>query len=371
MSGEIRAITMPKWGLAMEEGMVAAWHVDEGGAVKNGDEVLDIETSKITNAYEATETGVLRRQVVPEGETVPVGALLGVIADADVSDADIDSFVAEFQAEFAIAAKESATAAPAPESIEAGGRQMAFLKLGDGDATPLVLVHGFGGDMNNWLFNQPALAEGRAVYALDLPGHGISGKDVGAGDLVSLTSAVGGFMDAAGIGAAHLAGHSLGGAVVAELALTQPERAASLTLVAPAGLGPEINMDYIDGFIAAGRRKEMKAVLAMLVADESLVSRDMVNDVLKFKRLDGVDAALRAIADRVFADGRQSTLLADRLGDLATPAQAIWGRQDRILPPAHADALPANVPAHLVDAGHLPHMEAAAEVNRLLADLLG
>ena len=371
MSGQIRAITMPKWGLAMEEGMVAVWHVNEGGAVKSGDEVLDIETSKITNAYESTETGVLRRQVVPEGETVPVGALLGVIADADVADVDIDAFVTEFQAEFAVAAKESAAAAPAPESIEAGGRQMAFLKVGDGDGTPLLLVHGFGGDMNNWLFNQPALADGRAVYALDLPGHGISGKDVGAGDLASLTSAVGDFMDAAGIGAAHLAGHSLGGAVVAELALAQPQKAASLTLIAPAGLGPEINMDYIDGFIAAGRRKEMKAVLAMLVADESLVSRDMVNDVLKFKRLDGVDAGLRAIADQVFADGRQSTILADRLGDLAVPAQAIWGRQDRILPPAHADALPASIPVHVVDAGHLPHMEAAADVNRLLAAQFG
>ena len=45
----------------------------------------------------------------------------------------------------------------------------------------------------------------------------------------------------------------------------------------------------------------------MLVADPALVTRDMVEDVLKFKRLDGVDAALNTIADANFAGGRQAS----------------------------------------------------------------
>ena len=144
------------------------------------------------------------------------------------------------------------------------------------------------------MFNQAALAERRRVIALDLPGHGASFKEVGAGSLASLAAAVVGLLDALGIERAHLAGHSLGGAVVLALALERPARAASLSLLAPAGLGPEINGAYIDGFIAAGRRKEMKAVLQMLFADPQAVGRDMVEEVLRYKRLDGVEAALEA-----------------------------------------------------------------------------
>ncbi len=87
MSQPLQALTMPKWGLAMTEGMVAAWHVAEGGAFIAGDELLDIETTKITNAFEAPLAGTLRRCVVAAGETVQVGALLAVIAVGAVPEA--------------------------------------------------------------------------------------------------------------------------------------------------------------------------------------------------------------------------------------------------------------------------------------------
>ena len=84
---------MPQWGLAMTEGMVAEWHVEEGATVAEGDDLLEIETSKITNVFEAPGAGVLRRRIVAEGETVPVQALLAVVAPPEVSDADIDAFI--------------------------------------------------------------------------------------------------------------------------------------------------------------------------------------------------------------------------------------------------------------------------------------
>jgi pyruvate dehydrogenase E2 component (dihydrolipoamide acetyltransferase) len=74
-------------------------------------------------------------------------------------------------------------------------------------------------------------------------------------------------MDAKAIGRAHLVGHSLGGAISLLLALEHPERVASATLVCPAGLGPDISMEYINGFIEANRRKKMEPVLQMLVHD--------------------------------------------------------------------------------------------------------
>ncbi|MCH8925298.1 MAG: acetoin dehydrogenase dihydrolipoyllysine-residue acetyltransferase subunit [Proteobacteria bacterium] len=375
MTVELQAITMPKWGLAMDEGMVVDWHVEEGARLGIGDEVVDIETTKITNALESPAGGVLCRRLVAEGETVPVGALLGVIAAGAAEAAEIDAFVARFEAVFAVAAAATEPASE-PEIVEAAGWRLNYRRAGKAaggsETAPIVLVHGFGGDLNTWLFNQPDLAETHAVYALDLPGHGRSGKDVGAGDLAALSGALGAFLDALGIGRAHLVGHSLGGAVALDLALGRPDAAASLTLIASAGLGPEINGAYIDGFIAAGRRKEMKAVLQMLFADPQAVGRDMVEEVLRYKRLDGVEAALRGIAGAVFPGGRQGTVLAERLSELAQPVQVIRGREDRILPPAQTEGLPANVAVTMIEnAGHMPQMEAAAEVNRLIRKIAG
>jgi pyruvate dehydrogenase E2 component (dihydrolipoamide acetyltransferase) len=368
----ITAITMPKFGLAMTEGKVASWAVPEGAQVSAGDELADIETSKITNAYESPVGGILRRRVAREQQDLPVGALLGVIADASVPDAAIDDFVAHFQAEFD-AHREAAVEerAPEPETITAGGLTIRYLALGEGEGPAVVLIHGFGGDLNGWMFNQPALAAGYRTIALDLPGHGGSDKQVGAGDVASLATAVLDVLKALGIETAHLVGHSLGGAVALETALREPARVASLSLIAPAGLGAEIDAGFIEGFIAADRRRTIQPVLARLFVDASLVSRDMAEDVLRFKRLDGAVAALSAIAAANFPGGRQAVTLRDRIGDAGAPVQVIWGAADAILPAHHSEGLPAPIVVHVLEqAGHMPHMERAGDVNRLLLAFL-
>ena len=364
----IQPITMPKWGLAMEEGQLARWAVDEGSVIAAGQEIMDIETTKIANVLESPVSGVLRRKVVAEGETVPVGALLGVVADPSVPDAEVDAFVGKFLESFKPA--EKGEAGPTAEIIEVGGKKLRHLRLGPETGTPILLLHGYGADMASWMFNQAALAENRPVFALDLPGHGGSAKDVGEGSLQALAATVLDYMDAAGIGTAHLVGHSLGGAIAVEIAHVAPKRVVALTLIAPAGFGPEVSGEFIEGFQAESRARKLRPVLEMLVADPGLVSADMIEDVLKFKRLDGAQEALRRIADANFSGSTQRIALRERLADLKMPVQIVWGEADRILPAKHADRLPANVKvARIAAAGHLPHMEKSGEVNALVKSI--
>ena len=92
----IYPIAVPKWGIEMIEGTINTWHFKEGDSVRKGDEVFEMESDKIVNVWDCPVDGVLRRILAQEGDTHPVGALLGVIAGAEVDDAAIDAFIAGF-----------------------------------------------------------------------------------------------------------------------------------------------------------------------------------------------------------------------------------------------------------------------------------
>lgn len=121
----IHAITMPKWGIEMQEGAITSWHVETGAAVTRGAPLLDVETEKIVNTVEASVAGTLRRVIGAAGDTLPVGALIGIVCEGDVAEADIDRFVREFKAADAsfepdsAAAPAKAAAATMPEASTA------------------------------------------------------------------------------------------------------------------------------------------------------------------------------------------------------------------------------------------------------------
>jgi pyruvate dehydrogenase E2 component (dihydrolipoamide acetyltransferase) len=367
---QLTKVGMPKWGLSMTEGTLVGWTVDEGAEVKQGDGLAEVETEKINGTVEATASGVLLRRLAGDGDTVPVGGLLAVIGEPSTPAEQIDAFVEAFQAAF-VPGEDEADSGPTTETVEVDGRSLRYLRTGEGEDV-LILLHGFGGDLNNWLFNSQALGANGLVYALDLPGHGGTSKSVDEGGLAEMVRALAGFMDALDVGSAHLVGHSMGGAVALSLALSEPDRVRSVTVIGSAGLGPQINRDYVEGFIAAKSRRELKPTIELLFAGGDLVNRQMLEDVLRYKRLDGVDAALRSIADAQFPEGTQREVLAERLAESSVPLMAIWGRQDRIIPVSHAEALPASARVEILEnQGHSPHMEAAAEVNRLIQEFVG
>lgn len=365
---EIQPIVMPKWGLAMEEGSLTAWLVQVGSEIEKGQEIAEIETSKLANVFESPASGTARRLVAKEGDVLPVGALLAVLAPPAVSDADIDNFVASFLV--AAPADAEAAGAPVERKLERGGRTLVFKAAGlQNETTPVMLIHGFGGDSDNWLFNIDELAKSRPVYAVDLPGHGKSSKTLASGDLGELAQAVADLIDETHVTKAHLVGHSLGGAVAFQILRDRPERVASVAGIAPVGFDDGVNAEFIEGFIAAQKRKDVKAALQLLLSDPDLVSSQMVEGVLRFKRIEGAKEALRAIADKNLPSGRQTATFRDLVHENRVPVMIVWGERDAILNPAAAQGLPSSVEVVRVEnAGHMPHIEAASTVNSKLSE---
>jgi len=356
-------VTMPKWGLSMRLGKITAWVVAEGEDVTVGDDLADIETEKIAGTLEAAGAGTVRRIIAKVGEDVPVSGTIALIAPADVTDDDLDAAVSAARAVIDAGVPDDAEAGLVVQTAEVGGRKISYAGAGE-DGEVVLLIHGYGGDRNSWLFLQEPLAARHRVYALDLPGHGTSAKDVGDGSIGVLADAVAGVLDALGADRAHLVGHSMGGAVGLAVTARDPRRIASLTLIAPSGFGPEINAGYLRGFAGAQTRRELKPLVGQLFADEALVTRQLVDDLLAYKRLDGVDQALQALLASLLDGDEQradSAAAVAALGD-AVPIAVIWGAGDRVIPAAQAESV-AGAVRHLVDdAGHMPHMERPAQV---------
>ncbi|MBS1691398.1 MAG: acetoin dehydrogenase dihydrolipoyllysine-residue acetyltransferase subunit [Actinobacteria bacterium] len=369
----IQRVTMPKWGLSMEAGKVTDWLVSVGDEIEDGTEICEIDTDKIAGELESTWTGVVRALVVEVNESVPVGGTIAVVAPADVSQEDIDAVVAEAREQLESGAIED-DSGPKLQTAEVGGLSLSYAVLGEGDDIPVVFVHGYGGDKNSWLFVQEPISADRVTYALDLPGHGLSSKDVGDGTVASLAKTLLGFLDAVGISRAHLVGHSMGGAV-ATAAAADPDgsgKVASLTLISPAGYGPDINAGYLRGFAEAESRRDLKPHLLNLFADPGLVNRQLIDDLLKYKRLDGVDQALRTLADGLLEGDKSAVDVTADAAGFGGPVVAVWGREDKIVPASNADGLGGSVTVHIVDgAGHMAHMEKPHDVIAAIREATG
>lgn len=109
---EIKTLEIPKWGLSMEEGTIAQWLIQEGTQFSKGQEICEIETTKIVNVLEAPFDGLLRKIIAKDGDTLVVGGVIAICADAQVSDAEVEAFAQSLGGTPAVTENKAVAAVP-------------------------------------------------------------------------------------------------------------------------------------------------------------------------------------------------------------------------------------------------------------------
>lgn len=273
------------------------------------------------------------------------------------------------------AAGPSTAGAQGSDTVFAGRFGTLQLRRWNAGAAPgqptFVLIHGLFGDIDGWSVLARALAEaGQPVVALDLPLHGRS--QAGASTPADMAQAVRELLEATVSGPRVLVGHSLGGALALMLAQGMDARTLrALALIAPAGLGTEIDQGFVDGMLHAGRPALLRREVDKLTRRPQPLGEAWLAEL--HARLQQRSGELQALVGGFAVHGVQQLDLRTALAGVATrelPVAVLWGRLDRVIPWQHALELPPQVALHLfAEAGHLPHAEQAAPVAQVLLRL--
>ena len=236
------------------------------------------------------------------------------------------------------------------------------------DAATVVLIHGLFGDMDTWAGTINALTRaGLRVLAMDLPCHGKSTADAAAMDEV--VEAVAEAVSRETSGPLALVGHSFGAAVAARLAGKLGMRLHALALIAPMGLGTEIQQAFLDGMIHAAATEALERELRKLTEAGVGLSAAYLQDL--GDRLQSRKPALIGLCSALSSHGVQQIDTTAELRALNCRTMIVHGRRDAIIPWRHALNAPPRAALHLLPGvGHMPQWEAASLTADLVLDLV-
>ncbi len=260
------------------------------------------------------------------------------------------------------------------KSVKIGDLTWPYLEGGNPDGKAVVLVHGFGGDKDNWAFYAPYMTGEYRLICPDLPGFGENARRLDLDHAVATQAArLRDFLDALGVGKCHLGGNSMGGFIALHFALEFPDRLLSLTLFNNAGvLGPDESKLQQIVEAEMGATPLVPRTLAEIDQLAGLVVHKQRFLPAQFKKLMlDENRPHLALLDQIFEQlvaEMQHRPLNDRLGDVITPTQIIWGRHDQLIDVSCAHVQHAAIKdSELVifdDVGHIPMIEKPAETAR-------
>jgi len=263
-------------------------------------------------------------------------------------------------------------------TVDARGVPTRSLQAGSGE--PVIFLHGTSGHLEAFTRNLGAHAERYACHAIDMLGHGYTGKPDYPYEIPRYRDHLLAYMDAVGIESAHIVGESLGGWVGARTAIDGPDRVASLQLLCAGGTvaNPQVMERIRTSTREAVSRDDVeltRARLRLLMADpvdatEELVAvrhaiyhqPDFVENIDNLLCLQNMEVRLRNV------------LRPEHLAQITVPTLVVWGRNNPFgeVPEANAmhEAIAGSELVLFDECGHWPQHEQAARYNELSLDFL-
>ena len=269
------------------------------------------------------------------------------------------------------------------KTVMVEGNRIAYTDSGEGP--PVILVHGFGGSMWQWEYQQP-LSSSYRLITLDMLGAGLSGKPDLDYTPAQLVDFMRGFMDALQITKAALVGNSMGAGIVMGMALTHPDRVNKVVLIdglpdqirenltSPSlqrALGPWPPLWVLKvGNWFAGRGTTHK-ILSEMVYNDDLLTPAVIDRSTRNRRRPGFFKPLRATVRNLplWESG-----FAQRIGEIRQPTLILWGAKDAVFAPSVGEQLHRTIAGSqftlIPDSGHIAMWERPDVVNPLLTKFL-
>ena len=275
---------------------------------------------------------------------------------------------------------------PALELRTAGVREGTIFYAVTGEGPPVLLLHGFGGEIWVWEKQVVALSKRYRLYIPDLIGYGYSDRPRVEYTPALFIDSIKQFMDELGLRRASLIGTSMGGGIAWAFALTYPERVDKVVLIdsVPPDVVPEVRNPSYRWFLAIRNlpllpclavalhtRGMLRATLMEMVYDDRLISDEVVERQYRIGRIAGTARVMTSTARHA----EELKRYAGALRTLVKPTLIIWGDQDEVFPVAVGKGLQASIKDSellvIKQSGHMTMWEHPIETNQAILEFLG